>query len=331
MLYDFTPILTKPFFRQDLYSYSIIFSTIVAFIYVFYINKRYKLFSNAWDLIQYGVILYLAAYFGSKVYLIIQNADSLIKLCVDPINAPAPFGPADDADCLAVFKFFISYGFAWYGTLLGAIITIYFYVGRNMGQFLKFADPTVPIAAYALALGRIGCFSAGCCHGIPTDAWYSVGLPYSQFPLFPSQLIMIFYNIALAGFLFYLIFGRKKQKFTGEIFLWYLTIYPVCRFAVELFRGDDARGLIWTVEKVVTVAGKETTYHAGFTLPMFFSIVLFGAAVYGWSRVRRNGRLIEDDPWQLYGEPVWETQEGAQEVPVKEPSGSESPIPPETP
>ena len=295
MLYDFTPILTKSFFRHDLYSYSIIFSTVVAFIYAFYINRRFHIFRSTWDVIQFGVVTYLAAYFGSKVYLIIQHTDSLFLLCFDPMKAPPPFGPADEPDCLAVFRFFISYGFAWYGTLLGAFIVCFFYLGRDMRTFLRHGDAIIPIAAYALALGRIGCFSAGCCHGIPTEHWFSVKVPYSAVPVFPSQLVMITYNALLAVFLFTMIFARKRLKFTGEIFLWYLTIYPTCRLAVEFFRGDNARGLIWSVEKVVTVAGREMTYKAGFTLPMLFSLVLMAAAAYGWYRVFRYGRLVEEE------------------------------------
>jgi len=83
-----------------------------------------------------------------------------------------------------------------------------------------------------------------------------------------------------------------------------LTIYPTCRLIVEFFRGDKARGLIWSVEKVVTVAGREMDYLAGFTLPMFFSLVLMAAAGYGWYRVFRYGRLVEEEAVEAETETV---------------------------
>ncbi len=295
MLYDFRPLLSKSFFQYDLYSYSIVFSTVVGIAYAFYINRRYHLFKSVWDLLEFSVVGYFSAYFGSKVYLILQNADSLYYLCVDPASAPPPFGPATEPDCLAAFRFLKSYGFAWYGTLLGSIVVCYIYLGRDMRNFLRHADALCPIAAYALALGRIGCFAGGCCQGIPTDSWFSIMVPYSTEPLFPSQLMMVAYNGLLAVLLFALIFGRKRQKFTGDVFLWYLTIYPICRFIVEIFRSDPTRGFIWKVERVVTVSGSEVSYLVGFTLPQLLSLVLMAVAGYGWYRVIRYGRLLREE------------------------------------
>ena len=69
-------------------------------------------------------------------------------------------------------KFFsISGGFVFYGGLIGASLTAYWYAKKNDIEFLRLADVAMPVVSLGHALGRQGCFSAGCCWGdITTEA-----------------------------------------------------------------------------------------------------------------------------------------------------------------
>ena len=116
----------------------------------------------------------------------------------------------------------------------------------------KVADITAPAIAIAHAFGRVGCFAAGCCYGIPTDApWgvtftnsYSgtlVGVPLN-IPLHPTQLYSALGNLAIFGVLLWL---YRRKRFDGQVFWSYTVLYGIFRFAVEFWRGDP-RGTMFS-------------------------------------------------------------------------------------
>jgi Prolipoprotein diacylglyceryl transferase len=97
-----------------------------------------------------------------------------------------------------------------------------------------------------LAIGRIGCFNVGCCHGKRARR----GVRYSwdhahQFPkrwigvtLFPIQLVDAAASAAgvVAGVAL-VVAGAPA----GAGLVAYLSVYAPCRFGEELFRGDPVR------------------------------------------------------------------------------------------
>jgi phosphatidylglycerol---prolipoprotein diacylglyceryl transferase len=141
-------------------------------------------------------------------------------------------------------------GLVFYGGLLACILTAWVYLKKNRLNFWKVADVFMPGVALGHAIGRLGCFAAGCCYGQQCDpkAWYSVvfpqqsgGLAPAGVPLYPTQLIE-----SGAEFLIFLvlaIFSRKKA-FDGQILLLYLIGYSILRIFIELFRGDIDRGFV---------------------------------------------------------------------------------------
>lgn len=56
-------------------------------------------------------------------------------------------------------------GLVFYGGLIGASLTAYWYAKKNDIEFLRLADIAMPTVSLGQALGRLGCFSAGCCWG----------------------------------------------------------------------------------------------------------------------------------------------------------------------
>src|SRR5208282_5889078 len=56
----------------------------------------------------------------------------------------------------------------FYGGCLAALATAFVYMGYHGLPALKTADAFAPGLALGHAIGRLGCFSAGCCWGVPT-------------------------------------------------------------------------------------------------------------------------------------------------------------------
>jgi phosphatidylglycerol:prolipoprotein diacylglycerol transferase len=110
------------------------------------------------------------------------------------------------------------------------------------------ADIWAPSIALGHAIGRLGCFCAGCCYGKPAGGlpWAVIfrnpdSLALKGVPLHPSQL----YESAgeVLNFLI-LITLRRRQAFKGQLFWVYILNYSIIRSAVEIFRGDEVRGFI---------------------------------------------------------------------------------------
>lgn len=134
-------------------------------------------------------------------------------------------------------------GLIFYGGILAAMVTSIFLLKRYCLPFWQTMDVLAPALALAQAIGRIGCFMAGCCYGRISSLPWSVAFnnPNTLAPmgvdLHPTQLYHMFANLTVFSILFYIL--RKKRRFTGQVFCLYLCLYPVGRFLVEFFRGDS--------------------------------------------------------------------------------------------
>lgn len=137
-------------------------------------------------------------------------------------------------------------GLVFYGGVLAAVPTGIWYVKKHGLPVWKIADIVAPYVALAHAFGRVGCFFAGCCYGAPHAGVFSITFndPHSLaplgVPLYPTQLIEAAGEFTIfSGLLLY----RKNKKFDGQLFWLYLAFYAVLRFVLELFRGDEIRGV----------------------------------------------------------------------------------------
>jgi phosphatidylglycerol:prolipoprotein diacylglycerol transferase len=102
------------------------------------------------------------------------------------------------------------------------------------------------------AIGRLGCFSSGCCWGKPTALPWGVTFtdPYAHemfgvplgVPLHPTQL----YEAAAEALIFTFLMRRwKKRAFDGQIVALYLALYGAARLLIELVRDDPDRGFLF--------------------------------------------------------------------------------------
>jgi len=142
---------------------------------------------------------------------------------------------------------FLRSGGVFYGGLIGAVSTGYLLVRRYQLPWWKTADAFAPGIALGQAIGRQGCFAAGCCWGKPTHLPWGVrfsalghqitGVPIDV-DIHPTQLYESFAALLIFFFLLWL---HKRKRFGGQVILFYAVLYSITRFLIEFVR-DDPRG-----------------------------------------------------------------------------------------
>ncbi|GIU81220.1 MAG: prolipoprotein diacylglyceryl transferase [Acidobacteria bacterium] len=148
---------------------------------------------------------------------------------------------------------FLRSGGVYYGGFIGGVLTLIFLIQLYKLSFWKVADAFAPAVALGQAVGRQGCFAAGCCWGKATNLPWGVhfgekaheytGVPIygpdgSDLYLHPTQLYESFAMLLVFLFLLWL---HRRKKFDGQILIAYAILYPIVRFTIEFFR-DDPRG-----------------------------------------------------------------------------------------
>jgi phosphatidylglycerol:prolipoprotein diacylglycerol transferase len=152
---------------------------------------------------------------------------------------------AEDPSRLFSFDTLLSAG-VYYGGFLAALAFAYLYMRRQSLPWLPTADAFAPGVALGHAIGRLGCFAAGCCWGslcerpwavtfTSRDAHSLTGVPL-DLPLHPAQL----YEAALTALIAWFLYRQSlKPHNPGRILALYLLTYSPARFAVEFFRAHE--------------------------------------------------------------------------------------------
>jgi phosphatidylglycerol:prolipoprotein diacylglycerol transferase len=186
----------------------------------------------------------LAAMVGSRVLFIIVNWE-------DYAHDPA-----------SIFAFWKG-GLVFYGGFIGAVLVSVWYMRKHRMPFFPHADAIIPSVAIGHAIGRLGCFAAGCCWGAACDPhlpWAARFPPESlayqsqlsnhviQFgaartlPIHPTQL---YEAIGELGIFVALTLWRTRKRFHGELLALYLMLYAPLRALIETMRGDEERGRVF--------------------------------------------------------------------------------------
>jgi phosphatidylglycerol:prolipoprotein diacylglycerol transferase len=193
------------------------------------------------DMAFYALI---AGMVGSRIHFIIVNWKDYAR------------------DPAAIFAFWKG-GLVWQGGLLAAFAVCAWYVRKHKLNFYEYADAIFPAIAVGHAMGRIGCFAAGCCWGdaCPTDFALGVQFPPESLAfqskqsagllapgathteaLHPVQLYEVGGDFVIFGLLTLL---RPHKKFSGQVMLGYFILYPILRSITEVLRGDYERGMLF--------------------------------------------------------------------------------------
>jgi phosphatidylglycerol:prolipoprotein diacylglycerol transferase len=158
-----------------------------------------------------------------------------------------PYYSRNPREMLSLFQS----GGVFYGGLLGAIPVAFWYARKHRLDGWKTADVLAPGVVLGQAVGRIGCFMAGCCYGKPANVPWAVtfndvyanrnvGTPLDT-PLHPTQLYESLACFLIFGFLLWM---APRKRFHGQVLLAYVALYAVARFVIEFFRGDAVRGFV---------------------------------------------------------------------------------------
>lgn len=122
-----------------------------------------------------------------------------------------------------------------FGGVIGFVGTYFLYYKRHHKPIF---DKILIIAPACITLahgfGRIGCFMAGCCYGLPTDSWIGITFPEVG-KVIPTQLIEAIFLFILSAIL--ILFAFKK--ITNYTMVIYMIAYAIFRFIIEFYRGDD--------------------------------------------------------------------------------------------
>lgn len=131
---------------------------------------------------------------------------------------------------LDVFKIYEG-GLSIHGGILGAILVGLWYTKRTSLPFWKVADILAPAAVLAQGIARVGCDVYG---KVMTVLW-PWGVYFQGQPVHPVQIYETLLDLALFLFLWG---KRERQKYQGQIFIYYLGGYALIRLVLEFFRTN---------------------------------------------------------------------------------------------
>lgn len=159
---------------------------------------------------------------GSRIVFVLTMLPAIIK----------------DFSLAQVIKIILGGGFVFYGGLIGAIAGLYCY-GKirqiNLDDLFQTVAPCLPLFH---AFGRIGCFMAGCCYGIPCNFGFAMAAS-PDVVRFPVQLV----ESLCCFIIFFALLIIEKHFPNIKLLNVYLISYAIIRFGLEFLRGDSIRGL----------------------------------------------------------------------------------------
>ena len=156
------------------YGFFIIFGVLLSFLYL-YINKQE--FGLSVDKIsEFFLYCFGSVFVGGKLFYFLERPLYYLK---------------------NIGEFFADFGqgFVFYGSFLVTIPVLIWWFKKNKIPVLFAFDFTAVCGALVHGFGKVGCFMAGCCHGIQCDSkWgvvftdpHSVAFPLNV-PVYPVQL-----------------------------------------------------------------------------------------------------------------------------------------------
>jgi phosphatidylglycerol---prolipoprotein diacylglyceryl transferase len=252
------PILFQ-FGSFTIYTYGVLVATgfMTALWLSFRRAGRFGLAPNrVWNLFVYGILVALAV---SKVWLVFSAWDYYR-------TNPREIVSWATLQSAGVF----------YGGLVGGLLWVVLYTYFQKMPFLGVLDLLAAPLALGHAIGRLGCFAAGCCYGKPTELSWGVtftnpvatkisGTPLDV-SLHPTQLYESAAEFLNFGVLIWL---GAKQRLRGQIVGAYFILYGIERGTIEFFRGDPGRTLM---------------FHDRVSLMQIVSVALIAVGAFLWLR-----------------------------------------------
>jgi phosphatidylglycerol:prolipoprotein diacylglycerol transferase len=128
------------------------------------------------------------------------------------------------------------------GAVAGGMLAMYLYTRSLKASFTDWADFVAPALALGQAIGRWGNFVNQELYGQPTTLPWGITIdlfPGQKFhPLFLYESLG---NLAICLALLYLARRYADRLKSGDLFLFYLLMYPALRFFLEFIRLDSSQ------------------------------------------------------------------------------------------
>ncbi len=205
-------------------------------------RKKVEMF----DFVCCVIYMMIGAMVGAKLLFVLVSVREIIQLKLN-------------------FMEVLKGGFVFYGGVLGGALGVWIYAKQFRTPVRGYVDIFATVIPLGHAVGRVGCFFAGCCYGMEYNGYGAVVYESSTnfftplgVPLLPIQLIEAVCLASLFVVLMILFFKGKQQD--GKITLMYALSYALLRFVLEFFRGDKERGVLlfstsqWISLAIVAIA-----------------------------------------------------------------------------
>ena len=199
--------------KIPIYSLTIFLALISNLIVVYFLSKKYKYTRN--EII--GLLLYenVGIIGGAKILSYIQNYSQY--------NG----------------KFnFMQLGLSSYGAVFGVILFLILFslqFKKSLKELLYIFMPSLPLM---YAIGKIGCFLVGCCHGIEYNGVFSVVYKYSNLvssniSLFPIQIVETIFFLMI---FIYMIVKHSKKQFNQKTMGISFILCGMAKFLLDFLR-----------------------------------------------------------------------------------------------
>ena len=181
----------------------------------------YRTFGKNYSKLKFELFfwgLFAVTWLGAKIFYLINSSGEYLNEYVSSSN------------------FWLGGGFVFYGGVILGIAFVFlatsFFKLISKHERYKMIVPLV----IGHAVGRVGCFMAGCCYGSECHLPWAVTM--HEKARHPVQLYEAFLLLGL-GWLLYQ-FQKREQK--DYVISLYFLSYAVIRFILEFYRGDTIRG-----------------------------------------------------------------------------------------
>ncbi|BDU77827.1 prolipoprotein diacylglyceryl transferase [Mesoterricola sediminis] len=183
-----------------------------------------------------AITLLLAGILGAKLLMIVVDLSSgtPVRQILDPAYLRA--------------------GGAIHGGVIGGVVAFFWRMRKLKLPLGPTLDALTPAVALGQAIGRLGCFSAGCCYGTEChlpwavtftnpDAHWLSGTPLNL-PIHPVQLYTLLANALVMALL---LATRGRRRFAGQVGALYFVLEGVGRIVTETWRADLDRGFLLNI------------------------------------------------------------------------------------
>lgn len=197
---------------------------------VIYINAKNLKYKNE-EIISLLAYIILGAVLGAKYYTFFANFNKYY----------------------GIFNF-KKIGLSSYGAVIGIILLLLVFSKQFKKSITEMMNIVVPALPLMYGIGKIGCFLAGCCHGIEYSGIFKVTYNYSYSAMpgisyFPIQIVesIVFILIFICTYII-----QRKGKINNKIIGLIIVLCGISKFTLDFLRISHI-GKILSINQIVSI------------------------------------------------------------------------------